>query len=103
MATSKGAQVKVSDLLVSEDDVVVSPRGRKAVTNPILTEAFAALTEGQALNLEPVLGTSMDKTERQKMGTVIRNNWKAVRSDQPRIDFHPVTGAPQVRIKASKA
>lgn len=98
MAAAK--KVSLSDLLVSEDDVMVSPRGRKAVTDPVLTEAFAALTEGQALNLEPVLGASHDKAERAKMGTIIRNNWKHVRGDKPRIDFHPVSGAPQVRIKS---
>lgn len=100
MATRKA--VTAADLIVSEDDVVVSPRGRKAETNPVLVEAFQSLKPGQALNLAPIFGEVTGSKERQAVGSTIRKNWKVARPDDKcRIDYHPQTGAPQVRLKTS--
>lgn len=101
MATAKKAP-NLSDLLVDESDVVVSPRGRKTETDPVLVEAFASLAEGQALNLAPIFGSVEGTKARATVGSTIRKNWNAARpGTKCRIDYHPQTGAPQVRIKST--
>jgi hypothetical protein len=101
MATRKAQSITTADLIVSEDDVVVSPRGRKTETDPVLMEAFQSLQPGQALNLAPIFGAVEGSKARQAVGSTIRKNWKAARPDDKcRIDYHPTTGAPQVRIRS---
>ena len=51
------------DEIISADDVVVSPRGRKAELDPELVAKFKALKPGQALRLSDYYG-EVTKAER---------------------------------------
>jgi hypothetical protein len=86
------------DEIISADDVVVSPRGRKAELDPELVAKFKALKVGQALRLSDYYG-EVPKAERSKVSQQMRKHWEAARKDGIRIDYTP-TGVPQVRVKA---
>lgn len=92
MATMKFAKVKASE-------VKVAPRGRKVETDADLVAAFKDLAVEDALNLEPKFGVVASE-DRPKIGQTIRKNWKAVRSDDCRIDFG-TDGIPFVRVKVA--
>lgn len=83
---------------MSEDEVVVSRRGRVATFDNDLLEDLESITEGEALDLTPYFDV-VDKEDRQKVGAEIRKHWKAVYggTDNLRIDFG--NGRPQVRLK----
>lgn len=78
------------------EDVVVSRRGRTATFDKDLLEDLIDLQEGEALDLSPYFG-EVTAQDRQKVGAEIRKHWRAVRTDDPRIDFGG--GRPQVRVK----
>lgn len=82
---------------ISEDEVIVSRRGRTATFDPDLLEDLSDLSVGEALDLSPYFGEVEGTANRQKVAAEIRKHWKAVRSDTPRIDFGK--NIPQVRVK----
>jgi hypothetical protein len=97
MATAKGKGIEV----IEATEVSVAPRGRKAVLDPVLTEAFATLPAGKAARLT-MFGQVTDKDTRAKIGGVIRKNWRAVRADDCRINWG-TDGVAQVMVRPEKA
>jgi hypothetical protein len=92
------ATTKNTDEFISIDEVTVSPRGRKKVIDPALTDLFSRLPEGQAVRLTAKFG-AVPKEQRAAVSQVIRKHWMHVRQDGCRIDYTP-EGVPQVRQKA---
>lgn len=89
------------DDFVSVDEVVVAPRGRKAVIDPDLVATLGKLREGQAVVVKR-FGPITEKAKRPAVSQKIRSHWRAAgRTDEPRIDYHPTTGFPQVRVKVA--
>jgi hypothetical protein len=86
------------DEIISAEDVVVSPRGRKAELDPALIAQFKALKVGQAIVLNDYYG-EVPKAERSKVSQQMRKHWVVARQDGIRIDYTPA-GVPQVRVKA---
>lgn len=86
------------DEIISAEDVVVSPRGRKAELDPKLVAKFRALKAGEAIVLSEYYG-EVPKAERSKVSQQMRKHWDAARADGIRIDYTPA-GVPQVRVKA---
>lgn len=84
------------DEIISADDVIVSPRGRKAELDQDQIKAYKALKPGQALLMSSTFG-SVPKEQRSRVSQEIRKNFDAARSEKPRIDYTP-DGVPQVRI-----
>lgn len=87
----------MSDEFISEEDVQVSPRGRKVEINPNLAATFKKIKPGQAARLTETFG-SVPKTQRATVSTVIRKHWRHVREDDCRIDY-TADGIPQVRVR----
>jgi len=90
----------MSDEIISEEEVQVSPRGRKVEINPELADKFRKLKPGQALRLSDTFG-KVDKAKRATVSAIIRKHWRHVRNDDVRIDY-TAEGVPQVRVRASK-
>lgn len=86
------------DEIISAEDVVVSPRGRKAELDPELVAKFKALKAGDAIVLRDYYG-EVPKAERSKVSQQMRKHWDVARSDGIRIDYTPA-GVPQVRAKS---
>ena len=102
MATAKSTPSKpMTFAAIPASEVKVAPRGRKAVLDSDLTGAFKGLEPKLALNLEPKFGIVASE-DRPKVSQTIRKNWKAVRSDDCRIDFG-TDGIPHVQVKVAKA
>jgi len=96
MATSNRSQ---ADEFISADEVKVAPRGRKANIDADLVSTLAKLSEGQAIVVKR-FGQVTEKSKRPAVSQKIRTHWRAAgRTDEPRIDFNPDTGFPQVRVK----
>jgi len=93
--------VVMSDEIISEDEVTVSPRGRKVEINPEMAAKFAKLKPGQAIRLTDTFGT-VEKPRRATVSAIIRKHWRHVRQDDLRIDYDANTGVPCVRCKAAK-
>ena len=91
----------MSDEIISEDEVTVSPRGRKVEINPEMAAKFSKLKPGQAIRLSDTFG-SVDKPRRATVSAIIRKHWRHVREDDLRIDYDANTGVPCVRCKAAK-
>jgi hypothetical protein len=87
----------MSDEFISEDEVQVSPRGRKVEINPNLAATFKKIKPGQAARLTETFG-SVPKAQRATVSTVIRKHWRHVREDDCRIDY-TADGIPQVRVR----
>ncbi len=87
----------MSDEIISADEVVVSPRGRKMELIPELCDALKGLKKGQALRLTSTFG-EVPKEERSAVSQAVRKHWRAVRQDDLRIDYD-MKGVPQVRVK----
>jgi hypothetical protein len=88
----------MDDEIIRADEVVVSPRGRKAEIDPELVAKFKALKPGEAIKLGAYFG-SVPKAERSKVSQQMRKHWEIARKDGIRIDYTP-EGVPQVRVKA---
>lgn len=88
------------DEIIKADEVVVSPRGRKAELDPEVVATFKALKPGQAIVMRNTYG-AVPKDERSKVSQQIRKHWRAGRTDEPRIDYTP-EGVPQVRVNTKK-
>lgn len=86
---------------IPADEVPVAPRGRKVELDSDLTAAFESLPTDQAINLEPKFG-SVASDDRQRVSGIIRKNWRAVRQDDPQINYGK-SGVPHVRVKVAKA
>jgi hypothetical protein len=84
-------------IVIEESEVSVSRRGRTASFDPDLLDDLGSLKAGKAMDLSPYFGEVTEQTDKAKVGQVIRKHWKAVRSDECRIDFG--NGRPQVRVK----
>jgi hypothetical protein len=87
----------MADEFITEEEVQVSPRGRKVEINPELANLLKKLKPGQAVRLTDSIG-SVDKSKRATVSTVIRKHWRHVRDDEPRIDY-ALDGVPQVRVR----
>lgn len=85
------------DAFIPADQVEVSPRGRKKVLNGDLLDTLRDLPVDQAAVLHSTFG-KVSKTDRPKVGAIIRKHWSAVRSDDCRIDY-TLEGVPQVRVR----
>ena len=96
MATAK--QSPSTFEVIAVGDVVKSPRGRKAVLDPTLCEAFAQITtEEQAIRLSG-LGPFTDKDSRAAFSTVVRKNWASVHpTRRPKINYG-LDGVAQVQM-----
>jgi hypothetical protein len=90
-------KVIMSDEIISADEVVVSPRGRKIELIPELCESLKALKKGQALRLATTIG-EVPKEKRSAVSQMVRKHWRHVRNDDLRIDYD-MKGVPQVRVK----
>lgn len=99
MSARKGQAM--SDEIISEDEVTVSPRGRKVEIDAELAAKFAKLKPGQAVRLSETFG-SVEKPRRATVSAIIRKHWRHVREDDLRIDYDANTGIPCVRCKAAK-
>jgi hypothetical protein len=87
------------DEFISESEVRVSPRGRKAVYDAKLIEALRSIPAGKVARLSGSIG-SVAKSERPKVSAVIRKHWRVAKpGTECRVDFDPETGVPQVRQK----
>jgi hypothetical protein len=90
----------MSDEFISEDEVSVSPRGRKVEIMPDLAATLKKVQPGKAVRLSATFG-EVPKEKRATVSSVIRKHWRHVRADEPRIDYN-TAGVPQVRVKQSK-
>lgn len=88
------------DEFVPADEVVVSPRGRKANLDAELVSKFAALPAGMAWVGRGYFG-AVPKADRARVSQIVRKHWRAARADDVRIDYTP-EGVIQVRAKAAK-
>jgi hypothetical protein len=88
---------KIKDEVIDVSEVVVAPRGRKANLDADLTEAFRTLPIDKAVKLTGKFG-SVAPEDRQKVGATIRKNWRAVRTDNCRVNYGK-DGVPQVAAK----
>jgi hypothetical protein len=87
--------------VIDASEVTIAPRGRKAVLDSALTDAFSKLGEGKAIRLGDYFGPVNDEATKQKVGSIIRKNWKAVRHEPCRIVWG--SGSPEVSAKPVKA
>jgi len=90
--------------MIAATEVSKSPRGRTVQTDPELVKLFGKLKPGQACVLEdefPPAGA--DKSERARIGQIIRKNFKAARTDHavPSVNF-TAEGVAQVSIHEAK-
>lgn len=90
----------MSDEFISEEEIEVSPRGRKIEIDANLAATLKKVKPGQAARLSSTFG-SVEKSRRATVSTIIRKHWRHVRADEPRIDYSK-DGVPQVRVKATK-
>ena len=90
----------MADEFISEDEVQVSPRGRKAEINPELANLLKKLKPGQAIRLTDTFG-EVPKAKRGSVSSIIRKHYRHVRDDDCRIDY-TANGVPQVRVRQSK-
>ena len=90
----------MSDEIIGEDEVSVSPRGRKANLNPDLIAFLKKIKPGSAAKLSGTFG-NVARDERAQVSQVIRKHWRAARTDECRIDY-TTDGVPQVRVRQSK-
>ena len=88
------------DEFVPADEVVVSPRGRKANLDAELVAKFSALPAGMAWIGAKYFG-EVPKDKRASVSQIVRKHWRAARTDDLRIDYTP-EGVIQVRAKAAK-
>jgi hypothetical protein len=91
----------MSDEIISEDEVTVSPRGRKVEINPELAALLKKIKPGQAARLSESFGP-VEKSRRATVSAIIRKHWRHVREDEIRIDYDSNTGVPQVRVRATR-
>jgi len=84
--------------VITEDEIKVSPRGRRKVLDPNLLEALRHVKPGQPVVLE-MFGSVTDKADKQTVGASIRRHWREIRNDESRIDFAPGTGEVQVQVR----
>lgn len=87
----------MADEIIAANDVVVSPRGRKKELMPELCASLKALKPGQALRLSETFG-EVPKEKRSAVSQSVRKHWRAVRSDEPRLDYD-AKGVLQVRVR----
>jgi len=87
----------MADEFITEEEVQVSPRGRKVEINTELANLLKKLKPGQAVRLSDSIGP-VEKKNRATVSTVIRKHWRHVRDDEPRIDY-TLDGVPQVRVR----
>ena len=92
MATPK-ANPTPSDEFIEIEEISVTPRGRKAVIDPVLAAKLANIPEGKAVVLTSI--GSVAKPERAKVSQKIRKHWQAVRPDNCQIRYS-TEGVPQV-------
>lgn len=90
----------MADEFISDDEVQVSPRGRKVEINPDLANLLKKVKSGQALRLTETFG-EVPKAKRGSVSSVIRKHWRHVRTDDLRIDYS-ATGVAQVRVRSAK-
>lgn len=90
----------MSDEIISADDVIVSPRGRKAEIMPDLAALLKKVKATDAVRLSGTFG-NVPKEKRAQVSQIIRKHWRHVRNDDCRIDYD-TNGVPQVRVRQSK-
>ena len=90
----------MEDEFIPEDEVNVSPRGRKANIDANLVATLKKVKPGSAAKLAGTFG-AVPKDQRAQTSQVIRKHWRAARQDDCRIDY-TVDGVPQVRSKPKK-
>lgn len=87
------------DEFISEDEVRVSPRGRKAVYDAKLLDALRAIPAGRVARLSGSIG-SVPKADRPRVSAILRKHWQVAKpGTECRVDFDPETGVPQIRQK----
>lgn len=91
----------MSDEIISEEEVTVSPRGRKVEIDEALAKTLKSLKPGQAARLTSTFGP-VEKSRRATVSAIIRKHWRHVRNDELRIDYDSNTGVPQVRVRAAR-
>lgn len=90
---------KATDEIIDVSEIVVAPRGRKAVVDTELAAKFADLPVDKAVRLTTKFGSVEKGAPRQKVSGTIRKAWEASgRTEKVRINFG-VDGVPTVSAK----
>jgi hypothetical protein len=95
---------KATDEFIPSSEIVTAPRGRKKDLNSNLLEILGKVTVDQGVALKGTFGEVTDPKDRSKVSATIRKHWREVYgedddSPKPKIDFHPTSGIPQVRMR----
>lgn len=91
----------LKDEVLAADAVVTAPRGRKKELNPDLIALLRKVDATHGVALGGTFGEVKDQKTKQSVAATIRKHWQEVHGDEvkPKIDFHPTTGIPQVRMR----
>lgn len=90
------------DEIIDVSQIVVAPRGRKAVIDSELVERFSTLEDGKAVRLSVKFGAVEKGTDRQRVSGSIRKAWAKAKPGTECSINYGVDGVPTVSRKKVK-
>lgn len=101
----------LKNAVIPASEVVTAPRGRKKELDNELLSDLRQVDAQNGIQLGGTFGSvkgkdgTLDTKKKQNVSATIRKHWEEIYGDgddapKPKIDFHPETGIPQVRMKS---